>query len=310
MPRRIEITVPTGESERLVEQLRESPGIIGIRVQKGIALDPEGDVVTVDVINRGLPDVALLLARAGVGSEPGTSLTTSEPISVVSSSRARQITGDSSEATWEEMEVVIGKNSNMTANALLVMAISGVLATIGIATNALHLVLGAMLIAPGFQPVVRIALGLVAEGRGWRSGISDTLLGYAAVAAGAAAAALFLMAIGNSPLGGEASYLARGTLLSYWTTITASSVLVTLVAGIAGAVLVASNKAVLTAGVMVALALVPGAAIFGLALVAGEPRIAAAGALRWAMEAGIVLGASGLVLGWKRRSVHRRPSLF
>lgn len=310
MPRRIEITVPAGESERLADQLRESPGIIGIRVQKGIALDPEGDVITLDVVNRSLSDVALLLARAGVGSEPATSFTTSEPLSVVSSTRARQIAGDSSEATWEEMEVVIGKNSNMTANAVLVMAISGVLATVGIATDALHLVLGAMLIAPGFQPIVRIALGLVAEGRGWRLGIAHTLLGYGAVAAGAAATALFLIAVGTSPLGGEASYLAPGTLLSYWTTITPPAVLVTLVAGIAGAVLVASNRAVLTAGVMVALALVPGAAILGLALVAGEPRIAAAGALRWTMEVGLVLGASGVVLAWKRRSVQRRPSLF
>ncbi|MBM3492617.1 MAG: hypothetical protein FJX68_19690 [Alphaproteobacteria bacterium] len=48
------------------------------------------------------------------------------------------------------MELVIGKNSNMTGNALLVMLAAGVLAAIGIATNALHIVIGAMLIAPGY----------------------------------------------------------------------------------------------------------------------------------------------------------------
>jgi len=40
-----------------------------------------------------------------------------------------------------------------------------------------------------------------------------------------------------------------GDLVSYWTGITVPSLLVTLVAGVAGGVLVATNRAVLTAGV-------------------------------------------------------------
>jgi hypothetical protein len=46
------------------------------------------------------------------------------------------------------MELVVAKNSNMTVDALAIMMISGVLAAIGIATNALHLVIGAMLGPP------------------------------------------------------------------------------------------------------------------------------------------------------------------
>jgi uncharacterized membrane protein len=256
-----------------------------------------------------MPALMRLLDDEGVGQRAGASFSTSEPVSVVSSACSAVIVRDTSEATWEEMEAVIAKNSNMTANALLVMGIAGVIATIGIASNALHIVIGAMLIAPGFQPIVRVALGVIAGNAAWRRGIVDTLGGYAALAVGAAATALFLQALGKSPLGSEASYLPSNALMSYWTTITLTSVVVTSVAGVAGAILVATDRAVLTAGVMVALALVPGAAIAAVAAAAGDFGLAALGALRWLIEAGLVLLAALLVLSWKRRRVHRRPAL-
>ncbi len=310
MPRRVEITVPSEETNLVVQRISEIEGLIGLRVQHGISRQPEGDVVTVEITNRSLPALTRLLSDHDVGSSSAASFSTSEPISIVSSSSAVGIVHDVSEATWEEMEVVIGKNSNMTVSALLVMAISGVLATIGIATNALHIVIGAMLIAPGFQPIVRIALGIVGKGESWRRGITHTFQGYLALAAGAAAAALLLQVLGKSALGSEASYLPAGVLISYWTTISVSSVVVACIAGAAGALLIATNRAILTAGVMVALALVPGAAIAALATTSGEFEIAAIGALRWLMEVGLVLLTSILVLAWKQSRVHRRSMLL
>ena len=310
MPRRVEFTVSSEKTEAVVERISALEGLIGLRVQPGISREPKGDVVTVEITNRSLPELTRLLSDQGAGRSSTTSFSTSEPISIVSASSAEEIVQDVSEATWEEMEVVIAKNSNATASALLVMAISGVLATIGIATNALHIVVGAMLIAPGFQPIVRIALGIVGKSGAWRRGISHTLQGYLALAAGAAGTALFLQAIGESPLGNEASYLPAGVLISYWTSISVSSIVVTSVAGAAGALLIATNRAILTAGVMVALALVPGAAIAALAVVSGDFEVAGSGALRWIMEAGIVLLTSMLVLFWKRSRVHRRSTML
>lgn len=310
MPRKVEIAIPSEKTEALVERISGMEGLIGLRVQQGISRKPEGDFVTVEITNRSLPALTRLLSEQGVGSSSAASFSTSEPVSIVSSSSATDIVHDVSEATWEEMEGVIAKNSNATASALLVMAISGVLATVGIATNALHIVIGAMLIAPGFQPIVRIALGIVGKSGAWRRGLAHTLQGYLALAAGAAATALLLQAIGKSPLGSEASYLPAGVLISYWTTISVSSVVVTCVAGAAGALLIATDRAILTAGVMVALALVPGAAIAALAAVSGEFDVAARGALRWLMEVGLVLLTSMLVLFWKQSRVHHRPTLM
>lgn len=85
--------------------------------------------------------------------------------------------------------------------------------------------------------------------------------------------------------------------------------MVTSLAGAAGALLIDTNRAILTAGVMVALALVPGAAIAALAVVSGGLEVAASGALRWAVEVSLVLLTSLLVLFWKRSRVQRRSTV-
>jgi hypothetical protein len=311
MPRRVDISVAPTETDVLVERISGVDGLIGLRVQEGVSRKPRGDVISLEITNRGLPELVRLLSDLGVGKSADASFTTSEPISITSSPLALAIVKDVSDATWEEMEGVIAKNSNVTASTALLMAIAGMLATIGISTNALHLVVGAMLIAPGFQPIVRVALGIVGKSAAWRRGLGDIARGYLSLGAGAAVMAIVLWALGEpGVVRSEASYLPAGVLVSYWTTINVSSLVVTALAGVAGALLIATNRAVLTAGVMVALALVPGATIAAAALVEGELAVASRGAARWLIEVLLILLTSVLVLQWKQSRLHRRPAML
>lgn len=59
--------------------------------------------------------------------------------------------------TWEELELSIGEDSTMTLDRTIVMFSAG----IGLLTGALHVVIGAMVIAPGFQPFARFVLGVI-----------------------------------------------------------------------------------------------------------------------------------------------------
>lgn len=77
----------------------------------------------------------------------------------------------------------------MTAGKLGVMATAGFLAGLGLVSGTLHLVIGAMVIAPGFEPFSRLALGLIEGSRAWQRGLLDIAKGYAALAAGAALSA-------------------------------------------------------------------------------------------------------------------------
>jgi hypothetical protein len=136
------------------------------------------------------------------------------------------------------------------------------------------------------------------------------VIAYATLIAGAAAAAIVLRGMGTDPLGGGSGYVDPGSLTSYWTTITPASVLASLVAATAGAILIASDRSVLTAGVMIALALIPTAALIGIGLVAGAPSVLRDAALRWAIEIAIVFVMGLLVLLWKRNRLQSRNTRF
>ncbi len=310
MARTIETTVPADMTDELVKELRHIPGLMGLRVQRGISIEPPGDTITVQTTNASLHPVMQLLQNSGVGSKEGTSITTSEPVSAISSSLIAALTRDPSDATWEEMEIILGKESNMTANKLLLMASSGFLAAIGLYSNALHLILAASVIAPGFNPLTRMALGLVAQGQAWRQGIADTFKGYGALLIGAVVAALVLWFLGKPVLGQEASSQPADVLTTYWTTLSATSLLASSFASVAGAVLVATNRAELTAGALMALSLIPSATVVGMALVVGDFTTMGHALLRWFIDAGLVLSLSLLVLLWKRSSVQKRKMML
>jgi hypothetical protein len=98
MPRRLEISVDPESTQRLVPRISEAAGLIGLQVQRGSSRIPPGDVIIVDVTNRGLPDLVRLLADEGVGQTASASWSTSEPVTIVSTTSADDIVRDSSDA--------------------------------------------------------------------------------------------------------------------------------------------------------------------------------------------------------------------
>lgn len=301
MPRMIQITLPSGAVAGFLRDVEALECVISLKHQKGVSLRPPGDVVTVVTTNRDLPSLMRLLDRHQIGRDPATSASVDRPQALLSSPFRRRIDEDTSDAPWEEVESELAKESNMTANALWVMAIAGALAAVGLLTNSLHIVIGAMVIAPGFEPFTRVSLGLVAGGGVWKKGARDAVVGYAALIAGAMATSALLSVVVQAQGATASSYLPGAGLIPYWASVSCSSVLVTIVASAAGAILISSNRAVLTSGVMIALALIPAAALFGIGLVKGDLGLAARGLIRLSVEVALVVGVSAAVLLWQKR---------
>lgn len=309
MARTLEISIPPDRTPRLVEEIESVEGLVSYGVQRGGSAFPPGDLVRVTTTSSSLHPFVQRLQDGGLLEGTDWTIRISEPAGLVAPARRHEVATDTNEVLWEEMEFTILRESNMTHNGLAVMATSGVLAAAGVATGTLHLVIAAMVIAPSFEPVVRVALSLVSGTDSWRRGLVDTLKAHLALAAGAAVAAAVLAATGRPLPGGAETYLASEPLLRFWTRLSVPGVMVAMAAGLAGSILVASNRSVLTAGVMVALALVPPPAIAALALVAGEPSMALQAGFRWAAEVGIVVLMGVVVFVWKRWSVQRRPAI-
>jgi hypothetical protein len=306
MARTVEITVPSDRTDQLVAEIGKMQGLLGLQVQRGVSLKPPGDLISVSISRRSLSDLMKMLDERGVPKDPGASITTSQPLSITSSSVTATIVHDADDSTWEEIETTIARETNMTINTLILMFAAGVFAVIGLATNALHYVLAAMTIAPGFMPILRVALGVVAHSKAWRRGLADIGGEYLALIVGAAATTLVLRASGIDVFGGKSSYLPEGVLLRYWSTLTVPAVLGSLVAGFTGAVLVYTERSILTLAVMIALALITGAAMIGMGLAGGSLTVAAQGLLRWAVEVAIVLITALAVFRWKLVRLHNR----
>lgn len=306
MSRNIQVSLPSEHTNKLLQKIQNLDGLIGLRVHRNVSLQPKGDVLDFDLINPEVNNFLLLMEKEGLLNNEEVSVTTNQPTSILSRSSSEKILTESHETSWEDVLKNLLHESNMSFNTQVVMFISGIIAAIGISTNTLHVVIGAMLIAPGFEPVSRLAMGLVTKHRDWKRGGMDILKGYGVLIIGAIVGGLIVKILDKDVIPGTSSYLPAGVLPEYWTSITATSVLVSIVAAVAGGIIIMTNKSLLTAGVMVALALIPAATLIGLGLIEANYALMGTAFIRLLLELLIVAICTGAVFLWKRNTTHKR----
>lgn len=302
MPRTVEISVPSDRRAELLDRLEKLDGVAAILVHEHASHLPPGDLVVLRGTNQAAEQVVRVAAEMQL-IQNGGALAINEPLGLASGARRRMIEDDSSDSTWEEIDTLLRRDTNVSLNFLGLMGLAGAVAGAGLMQDILHIVIGAMLIAPGFEPLVRIAHGLACGLRdSARRGLVSAALAYLALAVGAVFG--MFVAIWLDPALALADLPTRDWV-QFWTDIKLGSVAIALFAGLAGALVVNSHQTVFATGVMIALALVPGMAIFGMGLAAGMPELALLGLGRWAVDAACVLIASGLVFGLKRMKRRR-----
>jgi len=302
MPRTVEISVPPNRRPELLNRLEKLDGVAAILIHERASHLPPGDLVVMRGTNQAA-EAAVRVAADMRLMEAGGALAINEPLGLASGERRRMIESDSSDSTWEEIDTLLRRDTNPSLNFLGMMALAGAVAGAGLMQDILHIVIGAMLIAPGFEPLVRVSAGLAcglhdSAGRG----LLSAALAYLVLALGAVVG--MFVAIWLDPALALADLPSRDWV-QFWTNIKLGSVAIAVFAGLAGALVVNSHQTVFATGVMIALALVPGMAIFGMGLAAGMPQLALLGLARWAVDAVCVLGASALVFGVKRALLGR-----
>lgn len=300
MSRRIQLSTTPELSARILGRLEGMAGIASVSLQAGASVHPPGDVLTIDATNEAARAILKLLDE--LDAFEGGCVTLGEPTAVIAPRHHAVLSRQGNEAAWEDVAEQLRRDTNVTVNYLLLMTVAGAIACFGVVAGTLHIVVGAMLIAPGFEPVLRIAFGALGRRHGAREGLRSVVAGYLALAAGAAAALpLALLLEGRT-----AEELPELHWAAYWSSLQASGVVVSLFAGAAGATIMSGRLTVFATGVMVALALVPSMALVGMGLASGNLALALGGLLRWGTEVCCVLVAGGAVLALKRRILHHR----
>jgi hypothetical protein len=210
MPRQIEFAGSTDHCRRLLDALKEHPGIARITLQSGASIHPEGDVLTVEAANQASGEVVNALSDMGLLTTGA--VTISEPNATIAPDAARSIDEEGNDAIWEEIGAMMRQDTNPSFNFLALMALAGAVAAFGIVSDTIHIVVGAMLIAPGFEPLLRVVFGALGDWHSAVAGLKATVAGYLVLALSAGLAVLVALPLASIVRNGGGCFVRTSTV--------------------------------------------------------------------------------------------------
>lgn len=307
MHRTIEITLAPDAADRLVDELTRIEGVVGLSRHRSASIVPAGDVLVVHALNRGADDV--LRAAAAARKDGPLSVVTAEVASISDAEHQDAINRDRDEAVWEELETGLRHQGRITPNFLYLMALGGVVAAVGALAEpsiAAIAYVASAIIAPGFEPVAKLPLGLVLRrGEVLRVGLMSTAAGYAVLILAAAATYLLLAALGAV----EPQTFLDSDALRHTREPGATILTIAAAGAMAGVIIQAAYRQSVIAGPLVAMRLIEAAAVTGVALAVGRFDLVLESLGRLAIDMGFVVAAGLVVFGGKQLLVHRRTPL-
>lgn len=299
--------MPEESTDRLLAELTELDSVVSVAVMRGAAVKPRGDVVQVQALNRGADGVLRAAERAGEHGQ--ISIATGQLSGLIDPEHADEVADDVDESLWEEQETGLRHHSQRSSNFLILMATGGMIAACGLlATGTVQAIalVAASVIAPAFEPLAKIPLGLVLRRRQLaRHALRSILSGYLLLLTGAGLTMLVLNAAGTVS---ERTFLGN-SFVHHLGHPPAVEIVITAGGAIAGIVMVMADRTQLIAGPLMAMALVPAAAMIAMALAVGELELAARALGRLAIDVGFVWVFGAALFWWKQRTFHRRAPL-
>ncbi len=307
MHRTFQVHLPADRTSALVRDLNALDDVIGLALFTGDSEKPKGDMLTIHLLNTGADDVLRSIQHHCQGTR--YLVTTAMNDSLVEISKTEQLENDVDEAIWEEMETGLRHHGRVSTNFVALMALGGVLASIGLvsdpAPQAMAFVAAAV-IAPGFEPLAKIALGTVLGQ--WpvvKRGLWSSLVGYAVLIAAAALGFWIMQQFGaTSP----DKFLQNPEVKSL-SSPTAKEIMLSICGTLAGALIVASFRKSVIAGALIAMVIIHAGAMIGVALVIGRPDLALEGAERFGLDIVLILASCSLVFFLKQQFFHKRKPI-
>jgi uncharacterized hydrophobic protein (TIGR00271 family) len=289
-----------------IELLAAHPGVAGVVHLPGASVAPRGDVVEADVARESADE--LIDALRPHCTDAGGTITLTEIGAAIGEPvrRAeRTAPGEGVDAVvWEQLAQRTDEDAALSGTFLVFLIAATLISSAGLLTDSDVLVVGGMVLGPEFGPLPSIALAVVRRRprRAVRSAVA-LAVGFAIAIAVTAAAVGVLAATFGIPHG----YLSgQRPLTSFVSHPDEFSVVVALIAGVAGIVSLTSARSSGLVGVFISVTTIPAAANIGTALVAGRPAEAGGAALQLGVNVLCLLVAAVLTLIVQRALLARR----
>lgn len=235
----------------------------------GGSVRPPGDLLIATLPRTDATRIMVALAQLGVTREGTIEIAPIESWMSRRGLRVAERAGDEADAVvWPEVIEQAYDNARATWGFFAFMIMATLIAAIAIFLDSQVLVIGAMVLGPEFGAVAALGIALVA--RRWhllRSGISALVLGFGAAIAVTTLFTLLLRAMGWVT---ETMVDAPRPLTNFIYRPDKWSLIVAVVAGIAGMIALATQRSTTLAGVFISVTTIPAAGNAAVALAFGD----------------------------------------
>jgi uncharacterized hydrophobic protein (TIGR00271 family) len=266
----LRIVVPSYQAEHALDLLEATPSVCNLIYLERAAQKPEGDVILCDVAREEASVIVSDLRELNVDREGSIAMEDIDSqISLAAVRAEKAAEGLPSDAVvWEEVESRTSENIELSASFLAFMALAMLIAGVGILTDQLILIIGAMVVGPEFGPIAGLSVAAVqrrldlakrsfiALAIGFPLGITLTFLGT-------------LLLDGVDLIPGDFAQEGH-PFTDFISDPDEFSVIVAFLAGLAGVLSLTSAKSGALVGVLISVTTIPAAANIGVAAALGD----------------------------------------
>ena len=259
----LRLVAPPALAVRVLGALERKPSVINIVHLAGVARQPTGDLILCDVAREDASVVLAELRDLGL-AEQGTIAIAEIDTAISTAARAaeRAAAGSPADAVvWEEVESRTSESAELSGSFLAFMVLATLIAGVGILTDSVVLIIGAMVVGPEFGPLAGVCVALVQRRLALaRRSLVALAVGFPAAIAATYLGTLLLRAADQGP-----EELGEHPATLFISSPDVFSVIVALLAGVAGVLSLSTAKSGALVGVLISVTTIPAAANVGVA---------------------------------------------
>jgi uncharacterized hydrophobic protein (TIGR00271 family) len=266
----LRVIVPGPLEDQVRTLLDQALGVTHVVVLPGAARRPAGSVVECDVVRESADEVVAALRELGVPRDGAVSLSDAG----LSWSEAGERAGEEAPGAgvdavvWEAVSEITQEESTLSGVYVAFLSVATMLAACGVVLDNAILIVGAMVVGPVFGPLAGLCVALVGRqpDRAWRS-VVTLVVGFVVAILLTVVFSVVLNALG---MFSHAQFDAPRPATSFIWQPDRMSVVVAMLAGVAGMLSLTSAKSATLIGVAISVTTVPAAGNAALALTYGE----------------------------------------
>jgi len=301
----LRIVVPSHQTQHALDLLEHTPSVANLIFLERAAQRPEGDVILCDVAREDASVIVSDLRELEIDREGSISLEDIDSqISAAAVAAEKAAHGMPTDAVvWEEVESRTSENVELSGSFLAFMVVATLIAGVGILTDQIILIIGAMVVGPEFGPLAGLCVALVHK----RGDLVKRSLTALAVGFPLAILASFLVTLVYDGTGliPESFSQDGHPFTEFISQPDHFTAVVAALAGVAGVLSLTSAKSGALVGVLISVTTIPAAANIGVAAALGDDEVWGSAA-QLAINLGAIVTAGVAVLFVQRRLYVRR----